>query len=105
MKYSDNEDVSIKAGLPGPAHPLKTTGEHSNNTFLCDALTGNGNVKYSNCNKKYNIYTDTDIDDKTEITDIICKFNGRLVAMEVPLAMQRRWQSKREGPGTNPGTV
>ena len=65
MKYSDSggtKDVSIKAGLPGPAHPPKTTGEHSNNTFACDALKGNGNEEYSFNNKKCKAYTDMDSD-------------------------------------------
>ena len=78
------EDVSIKADLSGPAHPPNTTGEQLSNTFACDVLTGNGNEEYSNCNKKYKVYTDTDSDGKTEIiTDITCKFDGELVAMEV----------------------
>ena len=76
------EVVSIKADLSGPAHPPKTTGEHLINTFTCDALKGNGNEEYS-LNNKCKAYTDTDSKGKTEIiTDITCKFDVKLVAME-----------------------
>ena len=71
-------------------------------------------------------YTDTDSDGKTEIiTDITCKFKGKLVAMEVPggpwirdklytiesfqapvpSAMQKGWLTQGERPGTNSGSV
>ena len=71
-------------------------------------------------------YTDTDSDGKTEIiTDITCKFKGKLIAMEVkvdpgsetnciPLSHFRRLfpqlcrkdgTPKGERPGTNSGSV
>ena len=79
------ESVSTKAGLLRPAHPPKVSGEPFINTFKCGALTSNGNGLYepppSNQGKAY---TDTDSDGKTEIiTDITCKFKGKLIAMEV----------------------
>ena len=51
---------------------------------MCHAL-GNGNEKlYDDSNKKYKVYTDTDNDGKTEIiTDINCKYEGKIFAMEV----------------------
>ena len=54
------------------------------NLFICYAL-GNGNgSQVDDSNKKYRVYTDTDSDGKTEIiTDINCKFKGKLFAMEV----------------------
>ena len=70
------EVVSIKADLWRPAHPPKTAGEQFINTF--------GNKEYSLTNNKGKAYTDTDSDGKTEIiTDITCKFQGKLIAMEV----------------------
>ena len=76
--------VIIKADLSRPAHPIKTAGEQFINTFTCDALRGNGNEEYSMTSNKSKAYTDTDSDGKTEIiTDITCKFQGKLVAMEV----------------------
>ena len=43
-----------------------------------------GNELYDPPNNKGKAYTDTDSDGKTEIiTDIICKFKGKLIAMEV----------------------
>ena len=36
----------MKAGLSRPAHPYKATGEQFINTFMCDALTSNGNELY-----------------------------------------------------------
>ena len=39
-----NEVVSMKADLSRPAHPSKTTGVQFINTFMCDALTSNGNA-------------------------------------------------------------
>ena len=78
------ESVSMNAGPPRPAHPPKVSGEQFHNTFMCDALTSNGNELYDPPNNKGKAYTDTDSDGKTEIiTDITCKFNGKLVAMEV----------------------
>ena len=79
-----NKVVSMKANLSRPAHPPKTTGEQFINTFECDALTSNGNELYDPPSKQGKTYTDTDSDGKTEIiTDITCKFNSKLVAMEV----------------------
>ena len=84
MTGSGNEVVSIKAGLSRPAHPIKTTGEQFINTFACDALTSNGNEMYDPPSNQRKAYTDTDSDGKTEIiTDITCKFKGKLIAMEV----------------------
>ena len=80
---SGNKVVSIKADLSRPAHPLKTTGEQFSNSFTCDALACNGNELHDPPSKQGKAYTDTDSDDKTEIiTDITCKFKGRLIAME-----------------------
>ena len=60
------------------------TGKLCSNPFICYAL-GNGNgSEVDDSNKKYRVYTDTDIDGKTEIiTDINCKFKGKVFAMEV----------------------
>ena len=78
------ESVSMNAGLPRPAHLPKVSGEPFINTFLCDALTSNGNGLYDPPSNQGKAYTDTDSDGKTEIiTDITCKFKGKLVAMEV----------------------
>ena len=78
------EFVSMNADLSRPAHPPKVSGEQFNNTFACDALTSNGNELYDPSSNKGKAYTDTDSDGKTEIiTDIICKFKGKLIAMEV----------------------
>ena len=78
------ESVSMNAGLPRPAHPFKVSGEPFINTFTCDALTSNGNELYDPPSNQGKAYTDTDSDGKTEIiTDITCKFKGKLVAMEV----------------------
>ena len=78
------ESVSMNAGLPRPAHPPKVSGEQFINTFACDALTSNGNELYDPPSNQGKAYTDTDSDGKTEIiTDITCKFKGKLVAMEV----------------------
>ena len=77
--------------LEGPPHPPKVkysletdTGEPCSNPFICYALgNGNGN-QVDDSNKKYRVYTDTDSDGKTEIiTDINCKFEGKVFAMEV----------------------
>ena len=74
----------MNAGLPRPAHTPKVSGEQFYNTFLCDALTSNGNELYDPPSNKGKAYTDTDSDGKTEIiTDITCKFKGNLIAMEV----------------------
>ena len=74
----------MNAGLPRPAHPPKVSGEPFINTFACDALTSNGNELYDPPSNQGKAYTDTDNDGKTEIiTDITCKFKGKLVAMEV----------------------
>ena len=78
------EVVSINAYLSGSVHPPKTTGEQFSNTFVCEALTGNGNEEYSLTNSKSKAYINMDSDGKTEIISyIICKFDGELVAMEV----------------------
>ena len=74
----------MNADLPRPAHPPKVSGEQFHNTFTCDALTSNGNELYDPPSNKGKAYTDTDSDGKTEIiTDITCKFKGKLIAMEV----------------------
>ena len=78
------ESVSMNADLPRPAHPPKVSGEQFHNTFTCDALISNGNELYDPPSNKGKAYTDTDSDGKTEIiTDITCKFKGKLTAMEV----------------------
>ena len=74
----------MNADLARPAHPPKVSGEQFHNTFACDALISNGNELYDPPSNKGKAYTDTDSDGKTEIiTDIICKFKGKLIAMEV----------------------
>ena len=74
----------MNADLPRPAHPPKVSGEQFYNTFICDALISNGNELYDPPSNKGKAYTDTDSDGKTEIiTDITCKFKGKLIAMEV----------------------
>ena len=74
----------MNVGLLRPAHPPKVSGEPFINTFTCDALTSNGNELYDPPSNQGKAYTDTDSDGKTEIiTDITCKFKGKLVAMEV----------------------
>ena len=78
------ESVSMNADLPRPAHPPKVSGEQFHNTFACDALISNGNELYDPPSNKGKAYTDTDSDGKTEIITLItCKFNGKLIAMEV----------------------
>ena len=78
------ESVSMNADLPRPAHPPKVSGEQFYNTFMWDALISNGNELYDPPSNKGKAYTDTDSDGKTEIiTDITCKFEGKLIAMEV----------------------
>ena len=78
------ESVSMNADLSRPAHPPKVLGEQFYNTFACDALISNGNELYDPPSNKGKAYTDTDSDGKTEIiTDITCKFKGKLIAMEV----------------------
>ena len=78
------ESVSMNADLPRSAHPPKVSGEQFHNTFTCDALISNGNELYDPPSYKGKAYTDTDSDGKTEIiTDITCKFKGKLIAMEV----------------------
>ena len=78
------ESVSMNADLSRPAHPPKVSGEQFHNTFVCDALISNGNELYDPPSNKGKAYTDTDSDGKTEIiTDITCKFKGKLIAMEV----------------------
>ena len=80
------ESVSMNADLPRPAHPPKVSGEQFYNTFACDALISNGNELYDPPSNKGKAYTDTDSDGKTEIiTDITCKFKGKLIAMEVKM--------------------
>ena len=74
----------MNADLPRPAHPPKVSGEQFHNTFMCDALISNGNELYDPPSNRRKAYTDTDSDGKTEIiTDITCKFKGKLIAMEV----------------------
>ena len=76
------EIVSMNAGLLIPVHPPKVSGEPFINTFACDALTSNGNELYEPPSNQGKAYTDSD--GKTEIiTDITCKFKGKLIAMEV----------------------
>ena len=78
------ESVSMNADLLRPAHPPKVSGEQFHNTFACDALISNGNELYDPPSNKGKAYTDTDSDGKTEIiTDITCKFKGKLIAMDV----------------------
>ena len=78
------ESVTMNADLARPAHPPKVSGEQFHNTFACDALISNGNELYDPPSNKGKAYTDTDSDGKTEIiTDITCKFKGKLIAMEV----------------------
>ena len=101
---SEEETVSKSVGISGPAHPSKEkyslegpphppkekyslqtdSGKLCSNPFTCYAL-GNGNgSQVDDSNKKYRVYTDTDSDGKTEIiTDINCKFEGKVFAMEV----------------------
>ena len=74
----------MNAELPRPAHPPKVSGEQFHNTFTCDASISNGNELYDPPSNKGKVYTVTDSDGKTEIiTDITCKFKGKLIAMEV----------------------
>ena len=83
-KDETKEYVSMNADLARPAHPPKVSGEQFHNTFMCDALISNGNELYDPPSNKGKAYTDTDSDGKTEIiTDITCKFKGKLIAMEV----------------------
>ena len=83
-KDETKESVSMNADLARPAHPPKLSGEQVHNTFACDALISNGNELYDPPSNKGKAYTDTDSDGKTEIiTDITCKFEGKLIAMEV----------------------
>ena len=83
-KDETKESVSMNADLARPAHPPKVSGEQFHNTFVCDALISNGNELYDPPSNKGKAYTDTDSDGKTEIiTDITCKFEGKLIAMEV----------------------
>ena len=84
MTGSGNKVVSIRADFSRPANPPKTTGVQFINTFTCDALTSNGNELYDPPSNQGKAYTDTDSDGKTEIiTNITCKFKGKLIAMEV----------------------
>ena len=74
----------MNTDLSRPAHPPKVSGEQFYNTFTCDALISNGNELYDPPSNKGKAYIDTDSDGKTEIiTDITCKFKGKLIAMEV----------------------
>ena len=83
-KDETKEYVSMNADLARPAHPPKVSGKQFHNTFACDALISNGNELYDPPSNKGKAYTDTDSDGKTEIiTDITCKFKGKLIAMEV----------------------
>ena len=73
----------MNADLSRPAHPPKVSGEQFHNTFACDALISNGNELYDPPSNKGKAYTDMDSDGKTEIiTDITCKFKGKLIAMK-----------------------
>ena len=72
------EVVSIKADLSRLAHPPKTTGEQFINIFACDALRDKGNEEYSLPSNKGKTYTDTNSAGKID-----CKFQGKLVVMEV----------------------
>ena len=84
------EVVSIKADLSGPAHPPKTTGEQFSNTFVCDDIRGNGNEEYNLISSKSKAYTDTDSDGKTQIiTDITCKFDGKLWRLRLTLDLRQ----------------
>ena len=81
---SGNKVVSMEADLSKPAHPPKTTADQFSSTFACDALTSSGNEEYDLPSNQRKANTDTDSDGKTEIiTDITCKFKGKLIAMEV----------------------
>ena len=91
LVISEEETVSNCVGISGPTHPPKEkyslqtdTGKPCSNPFICYAL-GNGNgSEVDDSNKKYRVYTDTDSDGKTEIiTDINCKFKGKIFAMGV----------------------
>ena len=104
LVISEEETVSKSVGISGPTHPPEEkyslagpthppkekyslqneTGKLCSNPFTCYAL-GNGNgSEVDDSNKKYKVYTDTDSDGKTEIiTDINCKFKGKVFAMEV----------------------
>ena len=74
----------MKAGLSRPAHSPKVSVEQFIYTCTCDALTSIGNELYEPPSNQGKAYTDTDSDRKTEIiTDITCKFKGKLIAMEV----------------------
>ena len=78
------EIVSMNADLSRPANAPKVSGEPFINTLACDAITSNGNELYEPPSNQGKAYTDTDSDGKTEIiTDITCKFKGKLIAMEV----------------------
>ena len=79
-KDETKESVSMNADLARPAHPPKVSGEQFHNTFACDALISNGNELYDPPSNKGKAYTDMDSDGKTEIiTDITCKFKGKLI--------------------------
>ena len=83
-KDETKESVSMNADFARSAHPPKVSGEQFHNTFACDALISNGNELYDPPSNKGKAYTDMDSDGKTEIiTDITCKFEGKLIAMEV----------------------
>ena len=86
-KDETKESVSMNADLVRPAHPPKVSGEQFHNTFTCDALISNGNELLDPPSNKGKAYTDTDSDGKTEIiTDITCKFKGKL-----KLPWKSRW--------------
>ena len=73
----------MNTDLSRPAHPPKVSGEQFFNTFTCDALTSNGNELYDPpSNKRRPTLTQT-VMARQIITDIMCKFKGKLVAMEV----------------------
>ena len=115
-------DCKYECCLLRPAHPPKVLGESFINTFICDTLTSNDNDLYEPPSNQGKAYTDTDSDGKTEIiTDITCKFKGKLVAMEVkvdpgsetnchfrclfPQLCSKDGNLQGECPGTNPGSV
>ena len=86
------EVVSMHPDLLRPAHPPKATGKQFTDTFACDALTGSGNEEYSLTSNKGKAYTDT-----KNITDITCKFKGKLITMEVMEKTSQRKASSQGG--------
>ena len=90
MAPGSEGNVSKSAGITTPAHLPKVSGEHFVNTFACDALGGNGNEEFNDCNKTYKVYTDTDSDGKTEIiTNLKCKLEGKAFEIEVKVDLRQ----------------